>query len=518
MRLHDLVEGFPTTPFLFMGSGMTMRYLGLPNWKSLLVHFARQVSDDEFAYNAYEQRAKQMDNPEGVMPRIAELIENDYNERWYADKTIRTLDESELECVRTGTSPFKAEIASYIKKNSQIKAEYQKEVVQLEKLAERNLSGVITTNYDSFIEDHFSGYKTYVGQGELIFSAIQGIAEIYKIHGSVSDPSSIVIDEQDYEKFDNQKAYLAAKLMTIFVEYPIIFMGYSLSDSNIRKIIESIVRCLTPSQLSSLKNRFIFVEYVAGKNGVDVMPVEMVVGDETFPMTKIVLSDFSLLYDQLALKESKLPVRLLRHFKQDLYEYVMTNNPTETMRVASIDDTRVSDDDLVLAIGKTSDIGIHGLSGINGDEWYRNIVLGDLKFSADELLQNAFFNLLSKNSGYVPVNKLLFNAKNKYPEIEQIAQKHDFEHIISNTIKKNRSKYPMEMRVSEIWDNYSSDLRKATDFISYLTQDQIDVDELEQVLKTIFNDNPNVLSDGDSQLRTNIRRLIKVYDVLKWGK
>lgn len=81
MRLHDLVEGFPTTPFLFMGSGMTMRYLGLPNWKSLLVHFARQVSDDEFAYNAYEQRAKQMDNPEGVMPRIAELIENDYNER-----------------------------------------------------------------------------------------------------------------------------------------------------------------------------------------------------------------------------------------------------------------------------------------------------------------------------------------------------------------------------------------------------------------------------------------------------
>lgn len=67
--------------------------------------------------------------------------------------------------------------------------------------------------------------KIYVGQSQLIFSAIQGIAEIYKIHGSVEVPESIVINEEDYVEFERKSTYLAAKLMTIFMEYPIIFMG-----------------------------------------------------------------------------------------------------------------------------------------------------------------------------------------------------------------------------------------------------------------------------------------------------
>ena len=49
----------------------------------------------------------------------------------------------------------------------------------LSRLSEKNLAGVITTNYDNFIENHFNGYTVYVGQKELIFSAIQGVAEIF---------------------------------------------------------------------------------------------------------------------------------------------------------------------------------------------------------------------------------------------------------------------------------------------------------------------------------------------------
>lgn len=38
-------------------------------------------------------------------------------------------------------------------------------------------------------------------------------------------------------------------------------MGYSLSDTNIRDILSSIVKCMTREQVDQLKRKFIFVEF-----------------------------------------------------------------------------------------------------------------------------------------------------------------------------------------------------------------------------------------------------------------
>lgn len=517
MNLQDLIANFTTTPFLFIGSGMTRRYLGLPNWEGLLRHFAKEVSNNEFAYNSYVNKVQSSGNSINVMPKVATLIEKDYNAKWYEDPSIRTLNKETTDLVKNGLSPFKAEIASYIKSQGDIVPEYKNEIRQLEQLSVKNISGVITTNYDTFVEDHFNNYKTYIGQNELIFSAIQGIAEIYKIHGSVDKPESIIIDEEDYEAFNNKEAYLAAKLMTIFVEYPIIFMGYSLSDSNIRNIISAIVKCLNQTQLNTLKDRFIFVDYEENKKGVDITPSEVSIDGLTLSMTKVVLSDYSLLYDALAEKKVTIPVRLLRRLKQDLYEYVITSTPTATIQVANIDDKRISDDDLALAIGKASDLSLRGLSGISSDDWYRNIILGDLGWDADDLLKYAFHNLSSQNSGRLPVNKLLHFAHGSYKEAEDTAKKYDFNAIISNTIKKNR-KYCRYNSVDKIWKAEHDDIGKATELLSYLTEDQIDVDKLGQVLKEIFDNDRNILQDSKSPVGTNSRRLIRIYDCLKWRR
>lgn len=285
MTIKSIIEQFDTTPFLFIGSGLSRRYLNLPDWKGLLKYFAERISDNEFVYESYENKAKALQCKAGVMPKIAEL------------------------------------------------------------------------------------------------------------------PDSLVINEEDYLEFQEKSAYLAAKLMTIFMEYPIIFLGYSINDSNIRNIIKSIVVCLDTAQLQRLENRFVFVEYDPTVKTEEVAPYTILIEDKALSMKKIRLKDFLPLYNAIANKKAKLPVRILRRFRQELYEYTITNTPTENLRVASIDDSRVGDEELVLAIGKASEFGLKGLSGLDGNEWYRNIILDDLKFTADELLKYAFPKLTSQNSG-----------------------------------------------------------------------------------------------------------------------
>ena len=98
MKIEDVVEKFNTTPFLFFGSGMTRRYYNLPDWKGLLEHFAREIRDDEFAYSIYENRASKMDTPVGLLPKVAELIQTDYDEKWfrYAERKLTRLGVSAI--------------------------------------------------------------------------------------------------------------------------------------------------------------------------------------------------------------------------------------------------------------------------------------------------------------------------------------------------------------------------------------------------------------------------------------
>lgn len=518
MNIEDVVEKFNTTPFLFLGSGMTRRYYDLPDWKGLLEHFAREIRDDDFAYSAYENRASKLETPVGLLPKVAELIQADYDEKWFNDASIRNLEEDSLMKVKAGLSPFKAEIASYIKRNCVVVDKYRTEIEMLSKLSEKNVAGVITTNYDEFVENNFVGYTKFVGQKQLIFSAIQGIAEIYKIHGSIENPDSLVINEQDYLDFDRKSAYLAAKLMTIFMEYPIIFMGYSISDMNIQKIIKSIIDCLDVQQIKILEDRFIFVEYQPGKVGIEVSPYTIMVDDKPLSMKRVVVEDFKLIYKALEGKKSKLPVRILRRFKQELYDFTVTHMPTANMRVASIEDDRIQDEELVMAIGRYSDYGLRGLHGLKADEWYRNIVVEDIEFSADDLLQYAFEDLIKQNSGRLPVNKYLSEATGDYPNCVELAKKQNFDYIISATIKRNRNKLGDYKSVRQIWMNEKASLERATSLIAHLLESDIDVNELESVLKEIFENDINILQNSKPAIRTNVRRLLMIYDYLKWGK
>ncbi len=133
-------------------------------------------------------------------------------------------------------------------------------------------------------------------------------------------------------------------------------------------------------------------------------------------------------------------------------------------------------------------------------------------------MQYAYEDLTKQNSGRLPVNKYLNEAVGNYPNCAELAKKQNFDYIISATIKKNRNRVGNYKSVKQIWENEKNSLERSTGLIAYLTEQNIDVDELEGVLKEIFETDINILQNSKPAIRTNVRRLIMIYDYLKWGK
>lgn len=519
MDLNELIAGFSTTPFLFVGSGFSRRYYNLPDWSTLLRIFAQRLSDDGFIYNSYLSRARtEQKNQSFELPRTAELIMKDFDERWFADPSFRRLDAVHLKYVEQQQSPFKVEIAQYIEENSRAVPEMQNELELLKRVSSKSIAGIITTNYDCLLESETDEYRTYVGQEELVFSPIQGWAEIYKIHGSITNPESIVITESDYISFEENCPYLASKLMTIFMEYPIIFMGYSLSDPNVRMILESLVKCLSPQNLNKLQNRFVYVEWEKDRDDVLISDAAIAIGDKTIRMTRIVTDNFSAVFRSLEGKRATLPVKVFRLFKQEFYTYALTNQPTATLRVAGIDDQRVQNDELVLAIGKASSFGLRGLRGLTAEEWYCHIVLHDIvEFTADDILDIAY-PALSLSNGKLPLNMLLHEAKKSHDNIDNEKIVHNFRDALNSTIIKSRERKKIPHRsVNGILSDNEHDLRKAMDCIAHLQENEIDIGELEAFLAERFKTKDYYKSISGNE-KSALNRLVRIFDWMKYGK
>ena len=112
-------------------------------------------------------------------------------------------------------SPLKVEISRDLEKAREALPTSGLLGQELQLLSEAVVDGIITTNYDTILDQLFPSYRPFVGQDELLFSTSHGIGEIYEIHGCCTDPDSLVLTAEDYSEFDSNNPYLAAKLLTL---------------------------------------------------------------------------------------------------------------------------------------------------------------------------------------------------------------------------------------------------------------------------------------------------------------
>ena len=130
-EIAKILEKTNALPVLFIGSGLTRRYLNLPDWEGLLKKYC---IGKPFEYYNDKATRECRNNPDLRLPTAADFIEADFNEAWYTlDKYADSREKHKSE-MEAKISPLKICMAEYFfEESTQTKKEYADEVEKLKK-------------------------------------------------------------------------------------------------------------------------------------------------------------------------------------------------------------------------------------------------------------------------------------------------------------------------------------------------------------------------------------------------
>jgi len=512
-KFKSHLELFNTSPYLFIGSGLSRRYLQLPTWYDLLAEFSKRLElPYEFGYYASKT--------DGDLPRLASVLAEEFHKIWWTSKTFASNRKKyNREAQLSTQQPFKIELALFVAESGNFDAQYSEEI---DLLKHSVIDGIITTNWDDFTNNLLDGFEIFIGQNQLLFSDNTAIGEIYKIHGSVTQPDSIIVTNEDYTSFHKKNQFLAAKLFTIFAEHPIIFLGYSLSDTNIINILNSIVECVDNHNIKKLRDRLIFVEWGPHYEDPQMLDGNIVIEKLPLPIKHIKLNSFVPLFKILATLKQRLPIKVLRKCRNAVYELVKTNKPVKTMLVGDLENIN-DDDDLqfVIGVGVANQYSEQGYIGISNDDIFEDIIYNNKGWDSDIVIKDVLPKLFKGNI-YLPLYKYL-RQSGELDDNGQLFETERFGAKVIAAIKNNNVKvyYPKGItylrRQAEIRDTCSSisqivekhGSRHAFYFIPFLKWENINLEELIEFLKENYSDETKKLTD--------LKKIICFYDYLKYG-
>ena len=276
----------------------------------------------------------------------------------------------------------------------------------------RNLviDGIITTNWDDTVERIFPNYKPYIGQQQLISASTFNIGEIYKIHGCMTNPDSLILTQEDYNNFNERNPYLAAKLITIFIEHPVVFLGYSINDDNIQKLLMSIVHGLDSEGITKLQSNLIFVEWTSHETDLRFENIDFIMPDGTrLPIIKVIAHNFSEIYACMSSYERRLPANVLREYKKHFYNLIVSQKADSNLYV--LPESKIDEDteiQVVYGFGAVKKFrDAVGYIGIKAIDLHRDCINNDGAFDAFKILQNTIPQLRKSSSVNIPIFKYL---------------------------------------------------------------------------------------------------------------
>lgn len=352
MKIQEFISNYHNHPVLFVGTGLSLRYLeNSYSWDSLLQKVASEFNPDPEYY--LDIKAEHMEGNAYTYEKIATQLEEDFNQYLKENRhgKFEYINDIFYENMKQGIkiSRFKLYLADLLKE-IKIKESVQQEIVELKK-ARKNISSVITTNYDYMIEQMFS-FHPLIGNNILLSNPY---GSVYKIHGCVSQPEKIIITEKDYEDFNCKYELIRAQLLSLFIHNPIIYIGYNIGDKNIKDILRTIFSYVdyNSEEAKKIRDNFLLIEYEEGSENTEVIEHDIdIEGFETIRINKIKTDNFTAIYQALAnlvLPVSAMDIRKVQNVVREICE----GGTIEVSITENLDELDNSDKVLVVGSRKT---------------------------------------------------------------------------------------------------------------------------------------------------------------------
>ena len=373
--------------------------------------------------------------------------------------------------------------------------EKEEEIIELKKIR-KNIGSIITTNYDCLIEDVF-GFQPLVGN-DILLSNPYG--SVYKIHGCKSQPSKVIITSDDYNKFDVKYELIRAQLLSIFIHNPIIFMGYTIGDDNIKSLLKTIFTYVEPNSEDAerIRDNFLLIEYEDGSSSHEICEHDIdLEGFSTIRINKVKTDDFVEVYKALsglALSISAMDVRKVQSIVKEIYSGGdIKVNITEDLD--SLDNC-----DKIVAIGSKKTISYQ----------FQN---------PSEMMSNYFSIIDESNDQLLKlINKITINRNQWFPIFA-------FSKICKEIDRMEQLKERQREKINSYVENLNHVCQSAhKDIQSILNDDAITKsNELGAIFWSVYNgivelgDIKNYLFNMEDKADTPYRKLLCVYDLMEHG-
>lgn len=250
--MDELIESYRSGRLiLFVGAGVSAN-LGLPTWGELIGKIAHELGYDPSVFATY-----------GDHLALAEYYR-----------------------LKTGSiGPLRSWMdREWHNSNIDVKSsEIHRHIV------EGNFSKIYTTNYDRWLEIAHDAYaKPFVKVASVadLVKTADTRRQIIKFHGDFDDDGSIVLDESSYFERLSFEAPLDIKLRADVLGSSVLFLGYSISDLNIRLLFYKLTKMWSQHTLATVRPKsYMFThrpnpvaEEVLGQWGI-----KMLVADDDDP-------------------------------------------------------------------------------------------------------------------------------------------------------------------------------------------------------------------------------------------